>query len=172
MTGGMMPGGMEYSLCFKERWARKFFWLVRKSQNRKFWGSFRNRKLANFWGVPVHKSQLRKFLLINPQTFFVSQSANCKSTNLQGRYHILYKLVTIGLISIKNLEVKGGWSANKFCKSQIRKLPQLWKVRKSKIKSANFRICDLWNLFAYRPPFTSRLLITMRPIVTNLYVIW
>ncbi len=50
----------------------QIFVLVRKSQIRKFLGSFRNCKSANFWGVParksanlfgvqVRKSQIRKF---------------------------------------------------------------------------------------------------------------
>ncbi len=34
----------------------QIFLLVRKSQICKFLGSFRNRKFANFWGVPVRKS--------------------------------------------------------------------------------------------------------------------
>jgi hypothetical protein len=33
-----------------------------KSQIRKFWGSFRYRKSEIFLGVPVRKSQIRKFL--------------------------------------------------------------------------------------------------------------
>ncbi len=37
-----------------------FLW-VRKSQIRKFLGSFRNRKSVNFWGVQVRESQIPKF---------------------------------------------------------------------------------------------------------------
>jgi hypothetical protein len=36
-----------------------FFLLVRQSKIRKFSGSFRNRKSANFVGVPVRKSQIQ-----------------------------------------------------------------------------------------------------------------
>ncbi len=45
----------------------QIFLLVRKLQIRKFLGSFSNRKSANFWSVSVHKSQIRKFVMINPQ---------------------------------------------------------------------------------------------------------
>jgi hypothetical protein len=44
------------------RWASKLFLEVRKSQFRKFLGSFRYRKSASFLGVPVRKIQIRKFL--------------------------------------------------------------------------------------------------------------
>jgi hypothetical protein len=57
----------------KQRWACKFFVLVRKLQIRKFWSSFRNWKSWNFWDVPVRKVSL------------VSQVANRKSANLQGK---------------------------------------------------------------------------------------
>jgi hypothetical protein len=43
-----------------QRWAYKFFLLVWKSPIRKFLGPFPNRKSANFLGVPVRKSQIRK----------------------------------------------------------------------------------------------------------------
>jgi hypothetical protein len=43
---------------------KEFFLVVRKSQIRKFMGSFRNRKSANFSGAPARKSQIRKFWLI------------------------------------------------------------------------------------------------------------
>jgi hypothetical protein len=36
-----------FSMYESQRWARKFFLLVRKSQIRKYLGSFRNRKSAN-----------------------------------------------------------------------------------------------------------------------------
>jgi hypothetical protein len=62
---------------WEQRWARKNIFV-------------RNRKSTYFWGVPVRKSQIRKFVMSNPQianplTFLVSQSANCKSPNLQGK---------------------------------------------------------------------------------------
>ncbi len=39
-------------------------------------------------------------------------------------------------------------------KSQMRQVPHLRMVRESKkiFKSANFQICDLWNLIEDRPP--------------------
>jgi hypothetical protein len=40
-----------------------FFW-VRKSQIVKFLGSFRYRRYENFLGMPVSKSQIRKFVLL------------------------------------------------------------------------------------------------------------
>jgi hypothetical protein len=49
----------------------------------KYSGSIRNRKSANLWGVtvPFRKSQIRKFVMINPQIVnpqisMVSQSPN------------------------------------------------------------------------------------------------
>jgi hypothetical protein len=52
--------------------------------------SFRIRKSANFLCVLVRKSQIRKFVLINPQIAnpqisLVSQSANSKPASLQGK---------------------------------------------------------------------------------------
>ncbi len=47
-------------LCWHQRWSCKFF-LVRKSKIRKFLGSFCKRNSKSFWGVPVRKSQIRKF---------------------------------------------------------------------------------------------------------------
>jgi hypothetical protein len=66
---------------------QNFFLLVRKSQIRKFSGSFRNHKSANFWGLLVRKSPIRKFVLINPQITnpkipLWSQFANSKYANL------------------------------------------------------------------------------------------
>jgi hypothetical protein len=56
------------------------------------------------------------------------------------------------MIYLQIAEVKSGKS-NWVHKSQIIKIPQLRKVRKSKkIWSANLRICVLRNLFADRPP--------------------
>ncbi len=49
-----------------------------------------NPKYANLLGVPVRKWQIRKFAMIIPQIpntviYLVSQSANRKSANLQGK---------------------------------------------------------------------------------------
>ncbi len=38
-----------------------------KTADCKFLGSFRNRKSTNLWGVLVRKSQIRRFVMINPQ---------------------------------------------------------------------------------------------------------
>jgi hypothetical protein len=46
-----------------QKWARK----ICKPQIRKFLGSFRNQKSAKLRGVPVQKSQIHKFVIINPQ---------------------------------------------------------------------------------------------------------
>jgi hypothetical protein len=61
----------------------QFFFVSPKSQIRKFSGSFRNHKSANVWRVPVRKSQVCKFVMINPQISYVCQSANRKSANFQ-----------------------------------------------------------------------------------------
>ncbi len=68
-------------ITFAQRWACKFVLQVQKSQILKILGSFRIRKSENFWGVPVHKPQIRKFVMINtqienPQFSSVPQSAN------------------------------------------------------------------------------------------------
>ncbi len=74
--------------------------LVLESQFRKFLGSFRNRKSANFWGVLVRESQIRKFVMINPQItnpqiYLVSQPANRKSAKLQGKKQCFWSRVRI-----------------------------------------------------------------------------
>jgi uncharacterized protein YneF (UPF0154 family) len=58
---------------------KQIFFLVSQSE-------IRNGKSANFRGVPVSKSQMRKYVMINPkianpQISLVSQSANRKSSN-------------------------------------------------------------------------------------------
>jgi hypothetical protein len=68
----------------------QIFLLVSKSQIRKFLGSFRNHKSANFFGVPVRKSHIRKFVVIdpqiaNPQISLLSQSEKCKSAHFKGK---------------------------------------------------------------------------------------
>ncbi len=72
------------------RWPRNFFLLVRKAQILKMLDSFRNRKSANFWDVPIRKSQIFKFVMINPhiaypQISLLSKYANHKCANLQGK---------------------------------------------------------------------------------------
>ncbi len=52
---------------------------------------------ANFWGLPVCKYQIREFVMINPLIFLVSQSANPKSTNLQGEKAMFLIQIHIGL---------------------------------------------------------------------------
>jgi hypothetical protein len=47
---------------------------------RKFLGSFRNRKSENFLDVPVLKSQIHKFVMINPQ---IANPQICESANPQ-----------------------------------------------------------------------------------------
>ncbi len=65
-------GGMEYYvLASSKGWHAHLFGLYANRKTANFGAHFLNRKLANFWGVPVHKSQLLKFPMINPQTFFV-----------------------------------------------------------------------------------------------------
>ncbi len=63
---------------------------------------------------------------------------------------LLHKLVTIGLIAIKSLEVKDGRSANKFGKSQIRE--DLNFYLRTFRKCGNLRIYNLQSLFAEWPP--------------------
>ncbi len=63
------------------------------SANRRSANSWVHSVIANpqiFCGVPVHKPQIRKFVrnnpqIANPQILLVTQSANRKSTNLQGK---------------------------------------------------------------------------------------
>ncbi len=50
--------------CIFYRGGQANFFLVFKSEIRKLRGSFRYRKSANFLGVPVSKSQIRKFLYL------------------------------------------------------------------------------------------------------------
>jgi hypothetical protein len=55
----------------------QIFSLVRKSQIRKFIGSFRYRKSANFWEVRVRKKQIRNFWgLINKSQIFKGWNAS------------------------------------------------------------------------------------------------
>jgi hypothetical protein len=66
--------------CINQRWAHKLYLLHYKSQIRKLLGTFCNRKSTNFLGVPIRKSQIHKFVMINPQITnaqisFGSQSA-------------------------------------------------------------------------------------------------
>jgi len=49
---------------------------------RKFLGSLRNHKSATFWGVPVGKSQIRKFGIVNPQILGIPVR---KSANMHGK---------------------------------------------------------------------------------------
>ncbi len=72
--------GLQSEDYFPPMVGTKFFFVSPQTQIRKFFDSFRNRKSTNFWGVPVRKSQIRKFLMINPQIAnpkisLVSQSA-------------------------------------------------------------------------------------------------
>ncbi len=82
----LIPG----AICYWCRWHQwqicKCFFKICKSQIRKFLGSIRNQKSANFWDMWVQKFQIRKFLLIKLQitNLHISlgeQSANCKSAN-------------------------------------------------------------------------------------------
>jgi hypothetical protein len=57
-----------------QKWARK----ICTPQIRKFLGSFRNKKSAKFRGVPVQKSQIHKFVMINPQ---IANPQICKRKN-------------------------------------------------------------------------------------------
>jgi hypothetical protein len=47
-----------------QRWASKLFLKICISQIRKFLGSFQKRKITNVLGMPVRKSEIRKFLNI------------------------------------------------------------------------------------------------------------
>ncbi len=56
---------------------------------------------ANFWGVPVRKSQIRKFVMINPQIAYpqislVFQPANRKPANLKKKETIFLVQIRIG----------------------------------------------------------------------------
>ncbi len=106
----------------------------RKWQIHKFLGSFCNRKSANFLGVPVRKSQIRKFFMINPQT------ANPR-------------------ISIKYCTVRKSrkdWVR----KSQMSKVSHSQSDKL--FMSANLRICDSRNLVADRPPLVHCMYKTLR----------
>ncbi len=78
----------QYYIIYKQ-----IFLFSQQIVNTYFYGSFRNRKSANLWGVKIRKSQIRKLVMINPQfanpqISLVSQSANRKSANLQGKSSI------------------------------------------------------------------------------------
>ncbi len=71
---------------------------------------------------------------------------------------------------IRNLKVKDGRSANKFRKSQIPNFADLICGPTANVAICWFAICGTYLRTAH-PSLFSRFLITIRPIVTNLYVI-
>jgi hypothetical protein len=50
--------------------------VARQIANPQILGLIQERKFAHFCGVPARKSQIRKFVMINPEISQVSQSAN------------------------------------------------------------------------------------------------
>jgi hypothetical protein len=122
--------------------------FVRKWQIRKFLGSFRYHKSANFLGVPVRKSQIRKFLrCASPQIAHPQISTKyCKTLCLKTVLKVVFCKKKMYAEVLGPQIAKKDWVR----KSQIRKVPRLRLVRKSNklYKSAHLRICDLRFLFA------------------------
>ncbi len=67
-----------------KRWAIHFFIKVSKLIITKFFDSFRKCKSANSLGVPVRKSQIHKFFMINPQIFMITFGSTKKKEGCFG----------------------------------------------------------------------------------------
>jgi hypothetical protein len=153
-------------------WASKHFLKVHKSQIRKFLGSCRPCKSANFSGMPVRRKQISNFI-INP--LIANQQISRKYcttlsqiipkirpfTSLFYYVHILIRAYYALFVRRKCMCIQSCGSLKsvnykKDCvrKSQIRKVSHLRNVHKfiNLFKSANLRICDFQNLFVDRPP--------------------
>ncbi len=127
--------------------------VVTKGWNKNFLVSPQSNS-ANFWGVSVRKSQIRKFVMINPQIYLLfSWDRTFKKWKLFKliflRWKIMYLRICGGFKSAKHTWVSKSRTANRK-KYMVRKLPYLWKVRK--YKQSFFKSANLWKLFADCPP--------------------
>ncbi len=70
-------------------WNNSSYFTILKSQIRKFWGSFRYHKYANFLGMPIRKLKIRKFLWLfrkSQNRKFLQNSAQlCLNTGPKSR---------------------------------------------------------------------------------------
>jgi hypothetical protein len=135
----------------------------RKSQIRKFLGSFRYRKSANIVGLPV-----RKFYYLSANR----KSAKFLQNTAQLRLKAVLKVVFVNVFYVTILK----FLVRKLHKDGVRKMniykvPQLRKVLKSNklFKSANRRIFELPNLFEDRSPLLICELLKHRFVMQSLH---
>ncbi len=117
---------------------KQTFLKVRISKNRKFLGSFRYRKSANFLCVPVCKWQIRKFLWF----FRKSQIRKYLQNTAQLCFKKVIKSFTCKSVNRKKI---GSAFAN----------PQNCHIGGRSANLTNYssqQICDLRNVIADRPP--------------------
>jgi hypothetical protein len=97
--------------------------------------------------MPVRKSQILKFLMIIPQIRKFPWCLNLQIANLKGKSSvsdpnsIYLSPIFFFTCNVANQQI-----------ATFAEGPQIYK----RIKSANFRICDLRNLFADRPPLGAQ----------------
>jgi hypothetical protein len=147
-----------YFRCLQlyEQWSRASKLLVRKLQIRKFFGSFRCRKSANFSGISVCKL---KFFLNNPQSanpqiyteYGTTLSQNSpKSTYFRALFTKFVRRKGMYLLRTCESFKSANHKNNCFRKLQIHKVSQLWKVCKSKkifqSQVCGFAICGRWQM--------------------------